>query len=384
LKKFLIEGWRGVNHSFAMVNQHQILALARLGEFDIYHKDIPFFMSHWDEKLNGAGFDKDSAALIAGLSDLPVGSADAIYRITAPIRPTVNKGAMEITFIVTELGLDLASFSSSSSSPGTFTEDGNIVVTPSRWSRDRLLDYGFDERSVRVIGHGVDTIAFNPLTAEERRFNRTNLGIPPDTTVFLNVGAPIWNKGGDLLVEAFARVHRRHPGTRLILKDARQLYGLSAEETVRQVGVRHPELITDELVSSISLIQGNMTQAELRLLYGLSDWYVSPYRAEGFNLPVLEALACGRPVIITSGGATDDFCHGPAVRRIPSTFHRGLLPGTLKQGCHLEPHLPELVELMIQAIKGSEDHQPLSAMAVEQAKIYSWAKAAKGLAGLLP
>ena len=35
---------------------------------------------------------------------------------------------------------------------------------------------------------------------------------------------------------------------------------------------------------------------------------MSSYRGEGFNLPVLEAMACGLPVVVTSGGATDDFC----------------------------------------------------------------------------
>ena len=42
-------------------------------------------------------------------------------------------------------------------------------------------------------------------------------------------------------------------------------------------------------------------------LYAACDCLVLPYRGEGFGLPVLEAMACGRPVIVTAGGATDDF-----------------------------------------------------------------------------
>lgn len=42
-------------------------------------------------------------------------------------------------------------------------------------------------------------------------------------------------------------------------------------------------------------------------LYQTADAYVSPYLAEGFNLPVLEAAACGLPVLCTSVGPTDDF-----------------------------------------------------------------------------
>ena len=42
MKKLLIDGWRGINHSYAMVNQHQILALANLGGLEIYHQVMPF------------------------------------------------------------------------------------------------------------------------------------------------------------------------------------------------------------------------------------------------------------------------------------------------------------------------------------------------------
>src|SRR5690606_26966799 len=42
-------------------------------------------------------------------------------------------------------------------------------------------------------------------------------------------------------------------------------------------------------------------------LYRACDAFVSPYRGEGFSLPTLEAMACSLPVIVTAGGATDDF-----------------------------------------------------------------------------
>ena len=382
MKRLLVEGWRGLNHSFAMVNQHQLLALARLGRYELHHRDMPLWNPAWNQTDNGAGLSEPNARLIAGLADLPTGQADVIYRICAPVQAPVPSQALAITFIVTEFGLDADMFAEPDLPPGDYTRGRDLVVTPSRWSRDRLLDYGFAEEAVRVVGHGVDTEAFTPLSAQERAVNRANLGIDPDVTVFLNVGAPMWNKGGDLLVEAFARVHQQQPRTKLILKDARQLYGLSVETTVRQVGARHPDLMSDSLMAAISVIPGNMSLSELRQLHGISDWYVSPYRAEGFNLPVLEALACGKPVIVTSGGSTDDFCNGAAVRRIPSTFHRGLV-GTKADACRLEPHLPSLVELMAEAASQGPDRQDLSGAAVAQARLHGWGRVAVELARLI-
>jgi glycosyltransferase involved in cell wall biosynthesis len=49
------------------------------------------------------------------------------------------------------------------------------------------------------------------------------------------------------------------------------------------------------------------TFREIAELYKAADAYVAPYLGEGFNLPVLESMACGLPVICTAGGPTDDF-----------------------------------------------------------------------------
>ncbi|MDH4393019.1 MAG: glycosyltransferase [Aquabacterium sp.] len=383
MKKLLIEGWRGVSHSFAMVNQHQALAWARLGDFAIHHHDLPYRAAHWNSRDISAGFADADARFLGGLQDLPAEQADLVYRISGPIQapPAPGLRAMAMTFAVTEFGLDPRSFADPQATPQDYTRGRNLVVTPSRWSRDRLLDYGFPETGVRVVGHGVDTTAFYPLSTADRQLNRSNLGFDADDLVFLNVGAPSWNKGVDLVVEAFARVHRQRPRTRLILKDASRMYGVSCESIITDMAARHPELVCDTLRTAITVVPGNLSQAELRLLYGVSDWYVSPYRAEGFNLPVLEALACGKPVIVSSGGATDDFCHGDAVRRVPTSFHRGVL-GERPDSCRLDPHLPSLVDSMLDAVARGPDRQDLVAAAVARAELHSWRRAALALTDL--
>jgi glycosyltransferase involved in cell wall biosynthesis len=356
-KRLLVEGWRGVSHSFAMVNQHQLLALQRLGGISLHHRDMPFFMPHWNKLDTGAGFAPAQTAFIENLPALATEDADTVYRICAPLRSPDAGARHTLTFAVTEFGLTDRSFVDASQPLAAYTDAGNLVVTPSRWSRDRLIDRGFAEPGVRVVPHGVDHDLYRPLDASERQHNRRAIGIDDDVTVFLNVGLPAWNKGIDLLVGAFAAVHRARPRCRLILKDAQKLYGLGAEQVLRDLAAQQPGLITADVIGAISLVGGNMTLAELRLLFGVADCYVSPYRAEGFNLPVLEALACGTPVIVSSGGATDDFCDGPAVAKVPSVFKRSPVRDH-PTACLVEPHLPSLVELMDQAAAAGPLHDP--------------------------
>ena len=50
-----IEGWRGISHSYALVNQFQILHWKKSGYARINHVDMPFVMAHWAKGENSAG-----------------------------------------------------------------------------------------------------------------------------------------------------------------------------------------------------------------------------------------------------------------------------------------------------------------------------------------
>ena len=84
----------------------------------------------------------------------------------------------------------------------------------------------------------------------------------------------------------------------------------------------------------------------LSKLYGSCDAYVSPYRAEGFNMPSLEAAACGLHTILTSGGSTDDYYHHSFVLKIQGI--KKTLNGNLN---YIEPNLENLVSNMSDLIE---------------------------------
>ncbi len=315
-----VEGWRGVSHSFAMVNQQQLLAWLVRGGVALQHQDLPFFRPHWNRGAHDPGFAPAQQARLASLATPDARPPDALYRIAFPadVSPARHEGLAQHTFMVCEYGLPRSYLAPGLASPAALLRDIDRIVTPSHWARGHLLRAGFPERQVVVVPHGVDVDTFRPCEDGEREALRRAFGFGPAHFVFANAGIPTWNKGVDTLLVAFARVHQRHPGARLVLKNHRTLYGVSADETFKAVARAHPGLLTSAVMDAIFLVENNLSQADLQAVYACADCYVSPYRAEGFNLPVLEAMACGTPVIVTAGGPTDDFCPDGLATRVPS------------------------------------------------------------------
>jgi predicted O-linked N-acetylglucosamine transferase (SPINDLY family) len=343
--RLLIEGWRASNQSLAIVNQFQALALLRRSDVTLFHRDLPTLLDTWASTSNRPGFPAEDAARLDAIPSYAGEPVDAIYRIAAPSRAAADDKRRTLTFMVTEFGLGPTSFA-----PGTdrsfFTRGENLIVTPTVWSAERIVEAGFEAERIRIVPHGVDQNLFYPLSPEQRAQVRARLGFAPDETVFLNIGGPFWNKGVDILLEAFALLRSRGRRVRLVLKDQSNVYGLSMQDMIAQTGARRPELVAADTLGAISVISGSLDFAQMRELFAVADAYVSPYRAEGFNLPALEAIACNVPIVVTSGGATDDFCPEPLAIRLPGVGGALEAEAGFPPRRFIQPGVDDLVEAM--------------------------------------
>lgn len=241
------------------------------------------------------------------------------------------------------------------------------VVTPSRWAAVAYERFGFPPERVHVVPHGVDPAVFRPRP-RSRAAMRDSMNVR-DAFVYLSVGAMTWNKGLDVLLAAFARVAEAVPEARLVLKGADSLY--RSRELVREVlgdlPARDRENVASRLIYEGRTLSAKVMAAFLRA----ADCYVSPYRAEGFNMPVLEAMACGVPVICTAGGPTDEFTDPALVDRIRSRLQTSL--HATDGGDALEPDLDHLVELMLDAARNRDAASARGALASEYAhQRFTW------------
>jgi glycosyltransferase involved in cell wall biosynthesis len=348
MKSLIVEGWRGINHSYAMVNQFQLLELRKRG-LDLSHVDVPFYNAKWSQERNGSGFaDSVSKEIFEISPPADNHTADVCYRISFPYRfsPSACKriyvfGTSEFQNIDGHTGIE-------SLREGLANPDLKII-TCSNWSAVGFHRAGFDESRVLVVPLGIDPQVFRPPSQESRAEFRQALKIRDGEFAILSVGAMTANKGTRLLVFAYALLRKKYPEIRLVLKDQANLYNVFAKDVVNQLKKESPHLIDDALDASIVYISQNVSLDQLRGLYGAVDCYASPYLAEGFNLTPLEAAACGTPIVVTQWGATDDYVDESFALQIESVRR------SAGSQCWLEPNLDSLVEQISRLVERRAD-----------------------------
>jgi glycosyltransferase involved in cell wall biosynthesis len=317
--KIVVEGWRNITHSYAMVNQFQLLEMCDRPEVEIFHRDIPYLRSHWQPVADL--FEPVANQKIQQIPPPPPETVDAILRIAIPYNLKPGNAKKTCVFCTTEAGIVTKSMLSGigANSITEALENFDVtIITPSHWSRQGFLRSGVEPNRVVVVPHGVDHNFYKPLLEAERKALRQQLGIH-DHFVFLNIGILSDNKGIRLLLKAFAQVVDKYPQARLVLKGAdslfasRQFLNDSAKAVLTEAEAAKVE-------SRLAYIDKTISIHEMIRLYQAADVYVSPYLAEGFNLPVLEAAACGLPVLCTQGGPTDDFTRPEFALGISSHF----------------------------------------------------------------
>ena len=157
-----------------------------------------------------------------------------------------------------------------------------LIIVPSYFTRKRLLEYGYHPSHIRVIHLGVDTNLFKPDSSLRKKI-RSSLNLE-DKFVIINVGQLIERKNQAHLIEAISTLDEECRKKIAII-----LVGSGPEKNRIQVLARK---------NGINLL--NFEYVSKRLLAGLynaADVYVHVSTLEGFGLTILEAMACGLPVI---------------------------------------------------------------------------------------
>ncbi|HUC08900.1 MAG TPA: glycosyltransferase [Stellaceae bacterium] len=165
------------------------------------------------------------------------------------------------------------------------------VIAVSHNLAERARQGGVPENRVATIANGVDSNRFQLL---DRIAARARLGLPEDERLLVSVGHISPRKGFQRVIRSLSRLDSIIPGARLAI-----VGGSGAEEDnsaqlralVQQLG------LTDRV-----LFVGAQVPDRVALWLGAADVFVLASDFEGCPNVVLEAMACGRPVVATKVG----------------------------------------------------------------------------------
>jgi glycosyltransferase involved in cell wall biosynthesis len=168
--------------------------------------------------------------------------------------------------------------------------DGSITVCQAL--KDAMVELGAAPDKITVLRNGVDLAAFRPV---ERDRARADLGFRG--TTLLSVGHLIPRKGHDLVIRALALL----PDHRLAI------VGEGPEDTNLRA------LAQETGVAERVQFLGRLPHQSLPKVYGAADMLVLASSREGWANVLLEAMACGTPVVASNVWGTPEVVATPAV-----------------------------------------------------------------------
>lgn len=220
-----------------------------------------------------------------------------------------------------------------------------IFTLSENTKRDIADYYKITAEKIKVIGGGLSEIFSKPITDKEKVKQKYNL--PNKFILFLGTVEPRKNIIG--LIEAFEQTYSQmHEPYYLIIAGSGR--GWKNKKI-------YDRALASPLRDKIEFI-GYVPAEEKPGLYALADLFVYPSFYEGFGFPVLEAMACGTPVI---------------------TSNRSSLPEITENAAYLiNPNRPaELAEAIVKMLTDTNLRERFKKLGLEQTKKFSWETAAK-------
>jgi glycosyltransferase involved in cell wall biosynthesis len=222
-----------------------------------------------------------------------------------------------------------------------------IISISETTKKDIVRHYNFADKKVVTTLLAYDAKKFNPKIGEKdvRRI-RSKYSIVNDYILFLSTLKPSKNVEG--LLKAFAQVSKKHSALSLVIAGKKGWLYQSIFEKAKELNLENKIIFTGyiEEEDKPGLIKGAKS-------------FVLPSFWEGFGLDVLNALACGIPVIISNKGSLPEVAGDAAIYVNPNSSHSIALA------------IDEVLSM------SKMEYNKLSKKCILQAKKFSWEKTSR-------
>lgn len=180
----------------------------------------------------------------------------------------------------------------------------DAVIVPSQTTREHVERlYGVRPSAITIVPEGAPN-SFAPVTDESLLPETRRRYLGEDVPYVLFVGKASQRRNIPALIEAFARVKRAEGLPHKLLLFGPNVLDLPLDELVASLGIPGGVVQTDGHIAR---------HEEILPVYSGADLFVHPTAAEGFSLTIVEAMACGLPVITVGRGAVAEIVGDAAI-----------------------------------------------------------------------
>ena len=180
--------------------------------------------------------------------------------------------------------------------------------------RQIALSCGISASKLRVIGNGVDIAKFSP---QSQVLARKSLGIPLEAKVIVTVGGLVERKGFHRVIAAMPEIIKKYPGLTYLV-----IGGPSPEGDWTQ---QLQQMVSNLQLKSVVKFLGPLPADKLSTPLSAADVFVLSTRNEGWANVLLEAMACGLPVVTTDVGGNREVVTSPDLGTIVPFDNPGAL-----------------------------------------------------------
>jgi glycosyltransferase involved in cell wall biosynthesis len=219
-----------------------------------------------------------------------------------------------------------------------------MIITNSEYSRQRIVEIlQVPPRKIALVPCGVDRVFFSPQPIGVQEKVKAKYNLPEHYILFVGSISP--RKNLSRLLEAWQGIARRYPRYGLVIAG-------SHGPTLREIDAGRDAQQVHWL--------GYVDNEDMPALYSAARLFAMPSLYEGFGLPVLEAMACGTPVIAARVGALHEVAGNAALFFDPDN------PG-------------ELAQLITQVLDNPDLQASLLKAGLERSSSYPWEETAEGI-----
>jgi glycosyltransferase involved in cell wall biosynthesis len=235
-------------------------------------------------------------------AERPIDLIDAHYIYPDGYAAVMLGEALKIPVILTARGTDITQFPRMPlirpQIRKALTKARGLIAVSSQLKKG-IVDLGIEDEKVAVIPNGIDRQIFFP---RDRAQMRRKLGLDTGSKIIITVGGLIPRKGIDRLIDAIGHLNI----------DQVKLYVIGEGPERAALEAKIAKL---NLTDKVFLI-GSRLQSELMEWYSAADLFCLASHHEGCPNVVIEAIACGTPVVATDAEGVEDLIVKPNYGRV--------------------------------------------------------------------